>query len=59
VGSDVGSVVGDEAKQRRAAGVLPGQAEEVQPGNLGNAAGVDDAAVPQHAGNVDQEWSNR
>jgi hypothetical protein len=28
----VGGVVGDEAEKRRAAGVLPEKAEEVQPG---------------------------
>ena len=31
-------VVLDEAEQRRASGVLPGQAEEIQPGRLGYAA---------------------
>ena len=41
---EVGGVVVDEAEQGRAAGVLPGQAEEVQPGDIGDAAPVDDAA---------------
>ena len=38
-------VVLDEAEQRRAAGVLPGQAEEVEAGRLGHAAPVHDRAA--------------
>jgi hypothetical protein len=36
----VGAVVVDEAEQRRAAGVLAGQAEEVQAGDVGDTAAV-------------------
>src|SRR5436190_23122776 len=38
-------VVPDEAEQRGTAGVLPLQAEHVQPGHLGHAAAVLDTAV--------------
>ena len=41
---DEGGVVGDEAEQRRAAGVLPGEAEEVEPRHLGDAATVAQSA---------------
>ena len=41
---DEGGVVGDEAEQRRAAGVLPGEAEEVEPRHLGDAAAVAQSA---------------
>jgi len=37
----VGGVFADEAEQGRAAAVLPGQAEEVQAGDIGDAAPVD------------------
>src|SRR5690606_19700770 len=50
---EVGGVVVDEAEQRRAAGVLPGQAEEVQAGDVGDATPVDHPAVAYHAGDVD------
>src|SRR3954453_5348512 len=50
---EVGGVVGDEAEQCRAAGVLPGQAEEVQPGYVGDPAPVHHAAVRCHAGDGD------
>src|SRR5215204_4930592 len=50
---EVGGVVLDEAEQRRAAGVLPRQAEEVQAGHVGDAAPVDHAAAGDHAGDVD------
>src|SRR5918994_3246432 len=56
---EVGGVVLDEAEQRRAAGVLPRQVEEVQAGHVGDAAPVDHAAVGDHAGDVVQEWSDR
>ena len=53
-GSDhVRCVVADEAQQGRAAGVLPWQAEEVQPWHVGDATAVQDPAVAQHAGDVD------
>ena len=38
---EVGGVVVDEAKQGRAPGVLPWQAQEVQARDIGNAAAVD------------------
>ena len=37
----VGGVFADEAEQGRAAAVLPGQAEEVQARDIGDAAAVD------------------
>src|SRR5437764_11081341 len=43
----------DEAEQGRAAGVLPGQAEEVQAGELGDAAPVGYLPIADHAGNAD------
>src|SRR4051794_6558012 len=38
-------VVGDEAEERRATGVLPGEAEEVEPRNLADAATVAQAPL--------------
>ena len=52
---EVGGVVVDEAEQCGAAGVLPGQAEEVQPGHVGDAAPVDDASVVTTPGMSIQE----
>src|ERR687898_150006 len=49
----MGGVLADEAQERRAAGVLPRQPEEVQPGDVGHAAAVHDMAVAQDAGYVD------
>ena len=48
-----GSVLVHEPEQGRAAGVLPGQAQEVQPGHLGDPATVDDVAFPHHLGEVE------
>ena len=45
----------DEAEQGRAAAVLPGQAEEVQAGDIGDAAPVDYVPVPDYAGMCIQE----
>ena len=52
---DMGGVGADEAQQRRSPGVLPGQADEVQPGDRADpalvnrcAAGVHDAADVEH-----------
>src|SRR5215203_3697226 len=55
-GDAVGEVCGvvvDEAEQGRAAGVLPGQAQEVQAGHLGHAPPVHNVAFTDHTGNVD------
>jgi hypothetical protein len=49
----VGGVVVDEAEQGRPAGVLPGQAQEVQAGHPGDAAPVINMAFTDHAGDVD------
>ena len=48
----VGSVFVDEAEQGRAAAALPGQAEEVQAGDIGDAAPVDYQPVTDYAGDV-------
>ena len=48
----VGSVFVDEAEQGRAAAALPGQAEEVQAGDIGDAAPVDYVPVTDYAGDV-------
>ena len=54
VGPDaVGHIRGvllDEPQQGRPAGVLPGQANEVQAGDLGDAAAVGDMAFTDHTG---------
>ena len=51
--SEVGGVLVDETEQGRAAAVLPGQAEEVQAGDIGDAAPVDHLPLADHAGNAD------
>src|SRR4051812_27190514 len=45
VGSEVGSIVVDEAQQRGTSRVLPGLAEHVQPGGRGDSASVAKVAV--------------
>ena len=40
-------VLSDPADERRAARVLPGEADEVEPGNVGHAAAVADAVPPR------------
>src|SRR5690348_17257622 len=50
VAGQVGGIVVDESQQGRAASVLPGQAEEVQAGNFGDAALVGHLAVACHFG---------
>ncbi|HEX3305496.1 MAG TPA: hypothetical protein VHS32_04555, partial [Streptosporangiaceae bacterium] len=40
-----GGIVVDEAEQGRASGVLPGQAHEVQAGDIGDPAPVDYLAI--------------
>src|SRR5215212_1800776 len=51
--SQVLGVVLDEAEQRRASGVLPGQADEVEPGRFGHAALVHDRALSIEYRHVD------
>src|SRR5262249_13841757 len=51
--TEVGGVVVDEAEQGRAACVLPRQSQEVQAGNVSDAAPVDYLPVADHAGNAD------
>ena len=46
-------VVLDPAHQRRAAGVLPGQAEEVEAGDVGDAAAMAQAPVLVEDGQLD------
>jgi hypothetical protein len=53
VPGEVGGVVVDETEQRRATGVLPGQAEEIQPGDLEDPALVNHLAVADHARDAD------
>src|SRR6476659_7653158 len=48
----VGGVFVDESEQGRAAAVLPGQAEEVQAGDIGDAAAVDQVPVTGYAGDA-------
>ena len=57
-GDELGVVL-DQAEQCRAARVLPGQAEEVQAGDVGDASPVAEPAV--RVGDVEsiQEWSGR
>src|SRR3954470_14848663 len=50
---EVGCVLVDEAEQCRPAGVLPRQAEEVQPRDVGDAATVYDPTVTGHVRDVD------
>src|SRR6266516_3489354 len=50
---EIGSVVADESQQSRSAGVLPGQAEEVQAGYAGDAALVGYLTVPGHSRYLD------
>src|SRR5690348_7725134 len=49
----MGGIVADEAEQGRASGVLPWQAEEVQAGDIGDAAAVDNVPVTGYARDVD------
>jgi hypothetical protein len=46
---EAGGIVVDEAEQGRPAGVLPGQTEEVQAGDVGGAALMGHFAVVSHA----------
>ena len=50
---EVGRVVGDEPEQRGPAGVLPGQAEEVQSGYVGDPPPVHHTAVGGDPGDGD------
>src|SRR4051795_11570552 len=50
---EVRGVVGDEPEQCRTAGVLPGQAEEVQAWHVGDPAPVHGATVRDGAGDSD------
>src|SRR5262249_42749617 len=51
--SNEGGVVPDEADQRRAARVLPGEPEEVEAGNVGDAAAMGGATLLVEDRNVD------
>src|SRR5437588_9049428 len=50
--SEEGGIIVDEAEQGRTAGVLPGQAHEVQAGDIGDPAPVDYLPVAGHARDV-------
>src|SRR5690349_10709834 len=50
---EVGGIVVDEAEQGRASGVLPWQAQEIQAGDIGDAAAVDYVPVTDYAGDMD------
>src|SRR6266511_4544503 len=50
---EVGSVFVDEPEKRGAPGMLPGQAEEVQAGDIGDASTVDNVAVVHHSWDLD------
>src|SRR4029453_5946388 len=52
-GGEVCGILFDEAEQGRAAGVLPGQAQEVQAGDLGHAASVYHSPVLDRCWDVD------
>jgi hypothetical protein len=52
-------VVGDEAEQRGAARVLPGEPEEVQAWDFADAAAMTQATVVAVIGRSIHEWSGR
>ena len=56
---DEPGVVLDEAEQRRAAGVLPRQAEEVEAWDVCDARAVAQPAAPSGTGRSIHEWSGR